>query len=177
LPVHHHNCSLFLARRGSLLAEALISIPLYVLVWCLVMFSSEMMNRSLALEKDARTCTWPVAAGSCELWVPPVDPACIVTRPLGFVDDTRLRGETGGAFKQISSTLPFLASSLTVGLLGSKVRTALEDVVSRPTWAGGEQPLEGAHTMMCNVGRQVPWTVDTTFPQTCLLRGVALWCQ
>ncbi len=157
--------SLLRCERGAMYVEALVMIPLLVVLWIVVVFLERGNTVDNNVVKDARYCAWRHAVDRCEGGPAPRCSLSGTTELPGV----ELDGQSGGALTTLISRTPYLADEWMRphgALFHAKARGSL----SRPFgWSTVEVSSE--QTWMCQTPKS-PWTTPMVFLATCHYYGL-----
>lgn len=134
-------------QRGSVVTEATIMLPFFILLWGCIMYVSQLYEKGIETQAVARECAWRHAKDNCE-----GDTRCSITdgldlsRDYGSGDASAIDGaeSTGG--------LGFLGDGFLTNILFGKDATATaQDSTPKPELiGGGDASVEGKMGLACN---------------------------
>lgn len=158
--------SLLRCERGAMYVEALVMIPLLVVLWIIVVFLERGNTVDNKVVKDARYCAWRHAVDRCEGGAAP---RCSVSgaTELPWVE---FDGQSGGALTTLISRTPYLADEW-MRPHGAIFHATSHASLSRPFgWSTVE--VSNQQTWMCQTPKS-PWTTPMVFLATCHYYGLA----
>lgn len=157
--------SLRSCQRGAMYVEALVMIPLLVVLWIIVVFLEQGNTVDNDVVEDARYCAWRYAVNRCEGGAP----RCSISGPSELLG-VELDGRSGGALTTLTSATPYLADQW-LRPHGGVFHASSEGELSRPFgWSAVR--VRSDQTWMCQTPASV-WTTPMVFLATCQYYGLA----
>jgi hypothetical protein len=132
---------------GSVITEATIMLPFFILVWGCIMYVSQLYEKGIETQAVARECAWRHAKDNCEGETRcSIEEGLDVTRDYGSGDGSAIDGAEG------SSGVGFLGSGfLTDILFGKDITATAEDTTPKPELiGGGDAQIRGRMGLACN---------------------------
>ena len=132
-------------ERGSVMTEAVIMLPFFVLVWGCIIYVSQLYEKGIETQAEARECGWRYAKDNCE-----GETRCAVASGLDVTRDYG-SGESGD-IDAAESGVGFLGDGfLTNILFGADATATAEDTTPKPqVIGGGDAQLRGRMGLACN---------------------------
>jgi len=134
-------------ERGSVMTEAVVMLPFFVIVWGCVIYVSQLYEKGIETQAVARECAWRHAKDNCE-----TETRCAIeggldpSRDYGSGDATSIEAAEG------SGGPGFLgAGFLTNILFGADATATATDSTRKPeVIGGGDAALTGKMGLACN---------------------------
>jgi hypothetical protein len=134
-------------QRGSVMTEAVIMLPFFVIVWGCVIYVQQLYTKGIQTQAVARECAWRHAKDNCE-----GDTRCSIesgldpSRDYGSGDSAAIDGAEG------TSDLGFLGDGfLTNILFGPDITASATGSTRKPeVIGGGDANLTGRMGLACN---------------------------
>jgi hypothetical protein len=163
--------SIWKDRKGSLMIEFLIFMPLLLLLWWLMMHVHEIGVAGLQTARSVRECAWFNAVNGCNQ----VPPQCAGVRLSARreTDDADLHARAS-SFRQLGSALPPLASEMD-DLHGDEFDATRTTPVARPPFLGGSRRISRGAQLMCEDRDLRRHTIESLFGPACRAVG-GRWC-
>lgn len=143
--------------------EALVMIPLLIVLWIIVVFLEQGNTVDNDTVEDARYCAWRHAVNRCEGGA-----ACSVSGP-AEVPGVALDGAANGALGTLTSRTPYLANEW-LRPHGGIFHASAQGSLNRPFgWSAVD--VRSEQTWMCQTPESV-WTTTAVYGATCQYYGL-----
>lgn len=134
-------------ERGSVMTEAVVMLPFFILVWGCIIYVSQLYEKGIETQATARECAWRHAKDNCER-----DSRCAIA---GGLDLSHDYGEGDGSAIESaegSGGLGFLGDGfLTNILFGADITATAESTTRKPELiGGGDAQIVGKMGLACN---------------------------
>lgn len=160
----HRTMGTRASQRGVASVEAVIVLPIFVLLFVGMMYFGKLTLARADAEAEARSCAWSYSMNNCRE-VPagcevPSNAPPSASNPLAeAIKNGRgaLEEKTSTLVATIVSTL--LGSAVNEALGGSRVTTASRAVERPPLLGGNTKTVTGKYRLACNLAPETPGSV------------------
>ncbi len=134
-------------ERGSVMTEAVIMLPFFILVWGCIIYVSQLYEKGIETQAVARECAWRHAKDNCE-----GETRCSIASALDVSSDYGPTDDGSISDAEGSGGPGFLGDGfLTNILFGSDITATAQDTTPKPeVIGGGDAQLTGKMGLACN---------------------------
>ena len=155
-------------QRGAAMVEAVIVIPVLVLIWASLYYLGELFATQQALEAKARSCAWLYSTNNCQ-FVPAGCDEKLLTKSEGSVDDVSPKvrdaledsgrkvlngGDTDDVLETVAGKL--VGGPLLAAFTSSVDAKVTRDVEQPAAFGGGLKTVTGRYHLACNLATTTP---------------------